>query len=211
MLRSLILGLMLVLFMSLTGAASATVVTIYTDATAWQDALGGFLTEDFSDLQLNDGVSYVSSESGGINTKFGYYHDVLKSQSANEPMTIWTFTPQITAYGGTWTLGGPGGSGNSLLVYMNDLDYLVGRISSNYNGDFWGFISDTPFSSVLLVGGLGSNQQNYQLDDMVYSYDTSLMTYTITSNVVANPLPPSVLFLGTGILGLVTCRRFRKR
>jgi hypothetical protein len=86
-------------------------------------------------------------------------------------MTIWTFSPQVIAYGGTWTLAGPGGSGNSLLVYIDDIDQPVGVISNNYDGDFWGFISDTPFTSVTLLGGTGSNQQSYKLDDMVYCPD----------------------------------------
>ncbi len=146
-------------------------VTIYEDKTSWEYALAGqFQTEDFTDALLNPGISYVSSESGNINTQFGYYHDVLMSESQNSPMTVWSFAPPITAFGGTWTLGGPGGSGNYLMVYINGLDNFVGIISSNYNGDFWGFISDTPITSVLLVGGTGSNQQIYKLYDMVYSF-----------------------------------------
>lgn len=219
-----VLGLMLALVMALAGAAGALEVNIYTDKTAWMNALGGnFLTEDFNDAQLNEGVSYTSSESGGINLKFGYYHDVLASYSANSPQTTWFFSPQVTAYGGNWTLGGPGGSGNSLGVYLNDLSYKVGSISNSYNGGFWGFISDTPFAAVLLMGGTGSNQQIYKLDDMVYSViaagDSSLMAsssdifsrnYTMSSNVVQNPVPPSVLLLGSGLLGLGIWRRFRK-
>ena len=209
--RLLILSLTLAVFMSLAGGASALGVTIYTDKTAWVDVLGGiYLTEDFSDAQLNPGVSYSSSESGGINTKFGYYHDVLNSDSQNEPMTTWSFTPQIFAYGGTWTLGGPGGSGNSLQVYIADFGYRVGGISSSYNGDFWGFIADTPFTSVLLVGGSGRNQQIYKLDDMVYSQVAGVGESIIPAGAAAAiPLPPSVLFLGTGLLGLAGWRRFR--
>jgi len=132
---------------------------------------GDFQTEDFDDVYLNEGLSFVSSESGNINTKFGYYHDVLMSSSNNEPITIWTFDSPIYAFGGTWTLGGPGGSGNYLLVYMDDLDHPAGIISSSYNGDFWGFVSTAPFTKVLLIGGGGSNQQSYKLDDIVYSFD----------------------------------------
>jgi hypothetical protein len=166
------LGLSLALFVSFSGTAMGFTVTIYTDKTEWEEDLAGpYLTEDFNDLLLNSGVSYVSSESGHINVNFGYYQDVLMSGSENEPMTIWTFTPQIIAYGGTWTLGGPGGSGNSLLIYIDDFDQPVGIISNNYDGDFWGFISDTPFTSVSILGGNVSNQQSYKLDDMVYCPD----------------------------------------
>jgi hypothetical protein len=56
-----------------------------------------------------------------------------------------------------------------LLVYIADSSLYVGAISNSYGGEFWGFISDTPFTSVKLVGGGGSHQQNYRLDNMVYS------------------------------------------
>lgn len=149
---------------------SAATITVHTNKTDWQNAVSGrFLTEEFADSILNTGVSFVSTESGHVNPALECYQDVLASQSQNEPMTTWRFTPQITAYGGDWTLGGPGGSGNSLLVYMGDSNLYVGFISNSYGGEFWGFTSDTPFTSVRLVGGSGSNQQNYSLDNMVYS------------------------------------------
>jgi hypothetical protein len=122
-------------------------------------------------LFFAEALSFVSSESGHINVKFGYYQDVLMSASENEPMTVWTFDSPIIAYGKSWTLAGPGGSGNSLLIYIDDIDQPVGIISNNYDEDFWGIISDTPFTSVTLLGGTGSNQQSYKLDDMVYCPD----------------------------------------
>ena len=156
--------LLLTLSMPMSWVSAST--QVYTDKTAWEDAVGGkFLTEDFSDDQLNAGVSFVSSESGHINPAQENYQDVLASASQNEPMTTWSFTPEITAYGGNWTLGGPGGSGNSLLVYI-DGDY-VGSIPSSFGGEFWGFTSDSPFTSVRLVGGSGANQQQYSLDNIV--------------------------------------------
>lgn len=165
-----VLGLTLMVLLSLTASANALTTKVYTNKTEWQTDLGKpFLTENFNDDKLNDGVSFVSTESGHINPTLFCYQDVLASQSQNEPTTIWSFTPKITAYGGDWTLGGPGGSGNSLLVYIDDFPYYVGAISNSYGGGFWGFISDTPFTSVKLIGGSGTNQQNYQLDNMVYS------------------------------------------
>lgn len=185
------LGVALATCVSWAATVSAVTVTVYTDKAQWESALGGqFLTEDFSDSVLNDGVSFVSTESGHINPAEECYQDVLASLSQNEPMTTWSFTPEIAAYGGDWTLGGPGGSGNSLLVSIADSSFYVGAISNNYGGEFWGFISDTPFTSVRLVGGAGSNQQNYRLDNMVYSQ-------------VPEPATMSLLTLG----GLVLIRR----
>ncbi len=163
------LFLILATSMSWAGTARA-MTTTYTDKVAWEDALGKqFLSEGFADDELNVGVSFVSSESGHINPAQEVYQDVLASASQNEPMTSWIFTPEISAYGGNWTLGGPGGSGNSLQVYIDDSSHFVGAIPNSYGGEFWGFISDSPFTSVKLIGGAGTNQQNYKLDDMVYS------------------------------------------
>ena len=48
------LGVTLVMFMSWAATVSAATI-VYTDKTAWENALGGqFLTEDFADDQLND-------------------------------------------------------------------------------------------------------------------------------------------------------------
>ncbi len=167
--RSTGVGAVLAMLAAQATTAGAATVTIYTSRTAWENAVGGqSLTEGFADSQLNPGVSFVSTESGHINPTLECYQDVLASSSQNEPMTTWSFAPGITAYGGNWTLGGPGGSGNNLLVYIPELSLYVGAISNSYEGEFWGFVCDTPFTSVRLVGGRGTNQQNYCLDDMVY-------------------------------------------
>lgn len=168
--KAALLGTVLVTISFWAATVSSATIVVYTDKVEWQNALDGeYLTEDFADSELNPGVSFVSTESGHINPEQECYQDVLASQSQNEPMTTWTFVPQITSYGGDWTLGGPGGSGNSLLVYIADDSLFVGSIPNSYGGGFWGFISDEPFSSVRLVGGAGTNQQHYCLDDIVYS------------------------------------------
>jgi hypothetical protein len=173
------------------GAAPVGAVTIrvYTDKAAWQNALGRqFQTEDFADDHLIAGVSFESTESGHINPAQECYQDVLASESQNEPMTTWRFVLPITAYGGNWTLGGPGGSGNSLLVYIDDFSLYVGAIPNSYGGGFWGFVSDTPLTSVRLVGGAGAHQQNYRLDDMVYGSVPSKSDFDEDGDVDADDL-----------------------
>ncbi|MBN1817453.1 MAG: hypothetical protein JW828_08830 [Sedimentisphaerales bacterium] len=170
MCKLLMLGVTLLTLLSSMVPVSEAAITVYTNKAEWENALSGsFVTEDFSDDQLNIGVSFVSTESGHINPAEECYQDVLASRSNNEPATTWSFASAIIGYGGNWTLGGPGGSGNYLLIYIDDLSPYVGFISNSYGGEFWGFVSDTPFTSVRLVGGTGTHQQNYRLDDMVYS------------------------------------------
>lgn len=194
--RSASIALVVASIVLLADAATALAgVMTYTDKTAWENAVKGpFVTEDFNDERLNDEISLFSSESGHVNPAFGYYQDVLTSQSGNEPYTVWSFAPQIMAYGGTWTLAGPGGSGNSLLVYLADSSLFVGAISNGYDGEFWGFISDTPFTSVKLIGGTGQHQQIYKLDDMVYS---------------SVPEPGTFCLLGGGLIGILLVLRRR--
>ncbi|NLW84666.1 MAG: hypothetical protein GXY41_09750 [Phycisphaerae bacterium] len=178
----------LITFMSSIVAVSEAEITVYTDKTEWENALSGsFVTEDFSDSQLNFGVSFVSTESGHINPAQEFYQDVLASTSQNEPTTRWSFASAIIGFGGNWTLGGPGGSGNYLLIYIDDLLPYVGFIPNSYGGEFWGFISDTPFTSVRLVGGTGNHQQNYCLDDMVYSqYEQCICGLDLNSDGIIN-------------------------
>lgn len=188
MCKILISGVAIITLMSSIATVSEAAVTVYTNKADWEAALSGsFVTEEFSNDQLNVGVSFVSTESGHINPAQECYQDVLASFSQNEPNTIWSFGSEIIAYGGNWTLGGPGGSGNSLRVFINDLPIYVGFISNSYGGEFWGFISDTPFNSVRLVGGSGTNQQHYCLDDMVYSqYDQLICEKDLNSDGIIN-------------------------
>ncbi|MBD3237847.1 MAG: hypothetical protein GF330_14180 [Candidatus Eisenbacteria bacterium] len=170
--RDALLGAILAISTVWTIGDSSATTRVYTEETGWQNAAGGsYLTEDFADTLLNPGVSFVSTESGHINPQHECYQYVLPSQSQNEPMTTWTFEPQIVAYRGDWTPGGPGGSGNSLWVFIADDSLYVGSIPNSHDGEFWGFVSDAPFSSVRLVGGPGTHQEHYCLDDMVYASD----------------------------------------
>lgn len=188
MCKVLLLGIMLLTLISSAATANEVAITVYNNKSEWESALSGSLvTEDFSDNQLNNGVSFVSAESGHINPEQECYQDVLASFSSNEPNTVWSFGSEIIAYGGNWTLGGPGGSGNSLRVYVDELSVYVGYISNSYGGEFWGFICDTPFTSVRMVGGSGTNQQHYCLDDMVYSqYDQFICEKDLNSDGIIN-------------------------
>jgi len=185
-------------------------MTIFTDKAAWSQAAGGqFATETFADNVLHDpGLTYTTVM-GSIALE--RWRDVLNVTSSHPAMTTWQFNPSVTAYGGTWTLGGPGGSGNSLVVSLPEYGLTVGRITSSYYGDFWGFVTDTPFSQVRLQGGTGSNQRMYFLDDMVYGGGllaaANSQGLVISTAMVATPVPPSVWLLGGALLVIWRRRR----
>jgi len=85
-------------FVNLLNAA----VTIYTDRTAWENALAtSFSEETFDDAILNPGVSVVSSAGAIAN---GRWEDRVNSSDTTE----FSFSSNLTAYGGNWDLS-PGG------------------------------------------------------------------------------------------------------
>lgn len=204
-----VLLMAMVLPLVLAANASCLTITVYTDKTAWADAVGGpYGTETFTDKVLEPGVTYTTTK--GLISPKGYWHDTLTSGSYYPSLTIWQFAPDIFAYGGVWTLGGPGGSGNSLVVTLGDSGVTAGTINSGFYGEFWGFVSDAPFSSVKLVGGTGTNQMVYFLDNMVYApvlaaENVSFLAPRVAA--VATPLPGAFWFVGPGLLALLGLMR----
>jgi hypothetical protein len=206
-----VLLLMLMLPLIYVAGASGFNITVYTDKAAWAHAVAGqYITETFTNNMLHDpGLTYTTVM-GSIALE--RYRDVLNITSQHPAQTIWKFENMINAYGGDWTLGGPGGTGNSLVVTLEESGITAGRITSNYYNDFWGFVSDTPFSQIKLTGGTGSNQRSYSLDNMVYAYTSeaagSLSFLAARPLTVATPLPGSLWLLDGALLSVFG---FRKR
>ena len=149
----------------LAGSVAGAATTIYTSRTAWESAVGAYQEEFFDDAILNPGVSVVSSV--GYITD-GVWWDRLAPPYENTT-TTWQFTPAIYAYGGNWDLAGPGGLGTSVAVSINGVS--VGQILNTYSGQFWGFVSTEPFSSVLLKSGsTPGSAETYEMDNMVYAF-----------------------------------------
>ncbi len=153
------------------GIASAA-TTIYTSRSLWENAVGAYAEESFSDITLNPGVS-VDSDLGSI--LGGVWNDAIGDETIpNGPSTTtWYFTPPIYAYGGNWDLAGPGGQGSSIRVYINST--LVGQIPNTYSGQFWGFVSTEPFDNVFLKKGTSTGwRELYEMDNMVYAFASGL-------------------------------------
>lgn len=170
--------------MSLTVGTAAPVqaaptVTVYDqDESGWKAAVVNWETEDFDDATLNPGLSVTATWlNAGISN--GEWHDRLVAAGEYDPYTgqwgptttTWTFTEPIYAFGGIWDPGVPGGPGTSIKVSIGGSWIFVGVIPGDYMNEFWGFVSDVPFTQVLLepYSSLTGWCETYDLDNMVYS------------------------------------------
>jgi hypothetical protein len=191
---SIILFALLVIFGTANMASAYTVYDSNISATAeadWKTAVGSWLTEDFNDATLNPEISVtttVGSVGGGV------WNDQVKLSPPQT--TTFSFSPSIFAFGGNWDLT-PLGPGTGIAVLADGNP--VGEISNDYDGGFWGFVSDSNFTNVLLQAGSGTaspfNQETFTIENMVY-------------NKV--PEPAMLLLFGAGLLGLGLARKFKQ-
>ena len=149
--------------------------TVYPDdRPGWESALVcDYEEEFFTDATLNPGVSVVSGN-GYVETSTGVWWDRLVCPDDGLTTTTWHFTTPLEGFGGNWNTGDPGGPGSGIAVDIDGSWVSVGEIPATYTGQFWGFTSTTPFSSVRLSPGSACNGmwcETYELDNMVYSFD----------------------------------------
>lgn len=192
------LGLAALLLSGATIASGAT-FSIYTDRTAFEAALSSYTVETFAGNTTSSGVviaggsvAYVSNElSDQINDGVGV------------TSTTFSFPLAINAFGGDWNLAVPGGPGTGIALSTFDgvATRQVGtEIPNTIAGTFWGFISDTPFTQVLLTEGIqASGVETYTMDNLTTGFAATV------------PLPASlpVLLGGFGLLGALRRKRAR--
>lgn len=168
--------LILIAFCFVAGVAGSanSAVTVYTDKALWSAAVSDtYQTEAFDDSVLNPGVSVVSTVgvvSGGV------WSDRLVP---GVNTTTFSFSPDITAFGGDWDLN-PGGMGTGILVTLKNGTDIVIPDQILANG-FWGLVSDVPFVSVYLISGSNpGSAETFYMDNMVYKNTKLDPTVTVS-------------------------------
>ncbi len=169
---------------------SLSATQVYTDRGAWQQAVGAYYEESFSDTLLNPGLAIESTLPGYVDTDRGVWWDSLYGNegTGGPTTTLWLFGTPVVAFGGNWNCAGVAGSGTGIAVALWSSEVLVGEISGSYAGGFWGFVSTECVSGVLLRTGTGPGwTESYELDALSY---------------VVIPEPSSLIVLLAGFVSL---------
>jgi hypothetical protein len=149
---------------------------VYTSKSSWISNVGGvYETEDFNDMTLNPGISFVAS--GGAITP-PVFSDWV---SRGEGFTFFHFHTPVKGVGANWDLT-PFNSGQGVQIRLEytteDFEDLRFEVPNDADGDFFGVVSDIPIGAIRITGGTqqyvgGENsdyaEERYTIDDLVYS------------------------------------------
>lgn len=163
-------------------------VTFYTNRADFEAALGAVQIEDFADTLLIPNLAFAST-AGAVTG--GTFSDLAFPGTTS---TTFTYASSIYAFGGEFntplSLSGVG----LKFTIVPPGTALAQELSNTANGGFFGFISNTAFSSVLIEGGTQSGFlpfETYTLDNLTIS----------TSPAIPEPETWMLLIAGFGLLG----------
>ena len=181
----------------LSSAAQAS-ITIFTDRSAWELAVGGsFFTETFdSSTPTGFTLEQIGTDhSTGING--GVYNDrtVLDTDYTN-----YNFNAMIYAFGANWDLE-PGGAGQGLQLYIGN-EKLSEEIPNTFNGGFFGIVSTNAFNLVSVHSGtVDALAETHTVDNVVFG----------AVSAVPEPESYALMLAGLGLMGTIARRRKAKQ
>jgi hypothetical protein len=179
--------------------AGATVTTYYDEASFLAALQPGYYLEDFNDVTYNSNTPGPIDESGngfsyqisGTPTGTFGLNQSISTLYSTDTLSISSFTGNpVTAIGGQFfptDLPGDDSTG-TILVSLNGAAPITLTYTSAAPRQFLGFTSDTLITSLAITNN-GAVDAEYPSVDHLYVG-------------AAVPLPPSVLLLGSGLLGL---------
>ena len=161
------------------GSVRAAAIQTYTDLVSWQAAAGTpIVLEDFQDASLAGGLG-VSLAGGGlidngkISSSLAVFGLCIVGGTNCPATTVFSFAPGTTAFSGEWDLA-PGGGGSGIqfsLLFADGTRQTIAPGITNasttqtFNG-FFGFVSDTSFTSINLGSGFNGNGELFDMDNL---------------------------------------------
>lgn len=178
----------------------AATIQIYTDKSAWTSKTGAFAIETFDDSLRNNGLSAASTQ-GTVES--GMWQDVLfPGADGRKPSnTRFSFAHDVLSIGADWDTR-PAGHGTKIwLTLFQGATQILSREIPHLEGSFWGLVSDTAFTDIVLTSSDGQGvKETYRLDNLVYGTPIAPLSSTV-------PLPAAFWLFASGLLGLFSIRR----
>jgi hypothetical protein len=191
-----------------THATAAPFLTVYTDRAAWEVAVSGAYVEkdfdtfnatvsyEFAPVNVGDFTVSVSGETfgtdfhsigpTGLNTVNGTPH--LSAATGPTGGTTLSFSFPIWSFGADWA-----GTSNGGRVTSINIDGTILALPNLEEGLFYGFTSDTPFTSMFMYLTDG-DPDGFGMDNVVYTRS-------------AVPEPVTLALMGLGMAALALRRR----